>query len=652
MFKNMKLGTQLATAFSSILAILIVVSLVSFNGLNQGFTNFKDYRGLARDTNLAGRLQANMLMVRLNVLKYISSGSEKTLQDLSQRKKKMEEFLALSVQQIKNPKRAKNIAQSTQLFEQYKQGFDQVVSLIAQRHKVVNTLLNPAGLAMRQKTTELIEYARDNGETDTLYLAAKAQEALLLGRLFVIKYLVSNELADYERAITELETNLLPILNELESSRSSSVKIQLLKAIHGSHDSYVKAFRQVESIITERNDLINNTLNRIGPVLASKIEDVKLSVKAEQDELGPLAQSNSESALTLVTLFAITGLIVGVLLAMYITRVIRRPIGGEPVDIAKMAETIADGDLTAKFDNLENATGIYSSVANMSIKLRGLIGGIVDTGLGIVENAEQSSIISTQTSQAVQEQKDRTAQVAVSIREMSVSLQEVVEHATNSEAATEEAKKQAQYGKKIVDDTISSIENLSKQVENSVDVIQSLERKSNDIGSVVEVIQGISEQTNLLALNAAIEAARAGEQGRGFAVVADEVRGLAQRTRESTNEIQEMINVLQTGTAEAVTTMEASRSETQETVRRSMQTGAALDQILTSILAINDMNVQVAQAVREQSVVAEDINQNIVAIEVTSEQTSQGANNSAQASQSLVALATELRQSVEGFKLA
>ena len=282
MFKNLTLGRQLAFSFSAMLVILFVVSMVAVNGLSQGFTNFKDYRGLARDTNLAGRLQANMLMVRLNVLKYISDANPVTLNEYQERKGKMQSFLALSVKEIKNPMRADNIAQSVKLFTQYETGFDSVVSLIDQRNAIVNNKLNPAGLAMRQKMTELIQLAKDANNLEVLFLTAKAQEALLLGRLFVIKYLVSNQHSDFERAIKELEQNLVPILDQIKDISYDQKNQELLNQIYHNREQYDEAFKKVNQFIMQRNDLITNTLNRVGPMLAEKIEQVKLSVKAEK----------------------------------------------------------------------------------------------------------------------------------------------------------------------------------------------------------------------------------------------------------------------------------------------------------------------------------------------------------------------------------
>mgnify|MGYP000698779371 CR=1 FL=1 len=654
MFARASLNKQLMLSFGMVLILLAIISLVAFSGLNKGFSNFKDYRNLAKETNLAARLESSMLMVRLNVAKYLSQDASDTLASYQAQREVMEGFLKQSQQSIQQPTRAKNIADAATLFKQYDVGFEQVVYLIQERHTIVNERLTPAGLKMRQAMSQLIELIKKQENINSLYLAGIAQEQLSLGRLFVTKYLVTNQANEYEQALHELETNFIDSFNNLADTISMEQREQMrmLDETETYYIQYLNAFKHVKEIITQRNETVDNTLNTIGPMLATKVEDVKLSVKATQDALGPQAQANSENARNVVTIFSLCGVLGGLALSFYVTRIIRRPIGGEPNEIAKITETISNGDLTHQFNNLETATGIYSSVAHMSQRLHTLIGGIARTGAGLVKNAEQSSVISAHASRTIEEQKQRTSDVARAVKEMSNSLDHVVEHATNSASAAREAQSHAQSGKGIVDNTLSSIETLASQVDNSMAVIKTLEKNSTEIGSVIEVIQGISEQTNLLALNAAIEAARAGEQGRGFAVVADEVRGLAQRTRESTNEIQEMINVLQQGTSEAVKEMERSRDEAQSTVEQSVQTGSALDQIMDSIVSINDMNVQVAASVEEQSVIATEISQNLVIIEQAAEDTSSGAIESAQASKSLSNLADELQGMVGGFKLS
>ena len=655
MYQNLKLSVQLNVAFAAILILLSIVSVVAYNGLESGYNNFNNYRALARDTNLAGRLQANMLQVRLNALKYLKISTAEILNEYHERFEKMEVFFEAAGNEIKNPHRAQNIKESNSLVREYKIGFEEVVKLIEHRNKIVTSDLNPSGVNMRKKISELREYANKNAMESAHYQIAKVSETVLLGRLYVVKYLVTNSEDDYKRARSELIDNLRSDRRILNSIFTMGEGKKILNEFDDLYKKYIQTIDEVHNTINNRNNIINNTLNRVGPIVADKIEQVKLSVKNEQDELGPQAQSMAENtaktSISIVTYTSLISLIVGIILAWQLTKMIKNPIGGEPKDIANITQNVTKGDLTYQFSDISKSTGIYLAVAEMTIKLRGLIGEIVETGDDIATNAQQAKTISHHTSKVAEEQKERTTQVATAIKEMSYSIQSVVTNASESAKATQDAKIKAENGKTIVDNTIMSIQNLTEGVEQSVDVIQSLEKNSIEIDSVVEVIQGISEQTNLLALNAAIEAARAGEQGRGFAVVADEVRGLAQRTKESTNEIQKMIQILQSGTSEAVKVMNESQVKARDTATQAEITGDAFESILETIIHIYDMNTQVASAVEQQAVVAEEINNNITAINDSAEITANQANQSSDASQSLANSAKNLQDIVGEFKI-
>ncbi|WP_373562106.1 methyl-accepting chemotaxis protein [Pseudomonas sp. ICMP 8385] len=246
-------------------------------------------------------------------------------------------------------------------------------------------------------------------------------------------------------------------------------------------------------------------------------------------------------------------------------------------------------------------------------------------------------------------QQSQTDQVATAIQEMAASVAQVASHAQQASKAADQAGSETREGHQRVDESRDAVLRLSQELDRATSVIHQLESHSGDISSVLEVIRAIAEQTNLLALNAAIEAARAGEQGRGFAVVADEVRGLAQRTQQSTNEIQRMISTLQGGARDAVMVMEQSSQHVEASVEHAQRAASALDGISQRVNQITAMSVQIATAVEEQSAVSEDINRNIVGIRDAGEATVSAGRQSQLSSGDVAALAEDLRRLAEEF---
>ena len=314
---------------------------------------------------------------------------------------------------------------------------------------------------------------------------------------------------------------------------------------------------------------------------------------------------------------------------------------------------IANGDFTTEVQVHSNDE--IGELAKNAIKLRDSLGVMVNEIMSVVNqlgsSAKELSNVAQDTKRGVQQQHNETDQVATAINEMTATVQEVSNHATQAASAATEADNQAQTGKKVVSSAVSAISSLAHEVETSSGVIRELEHNSQEIGSVLDVIRGIAEQTNLLALNAAIEAARAGEQGRGFAVVADEVRNLAKRTQEATQEIQTMIERLQTGANNAVTVMESSQSKAQETAGQAEEAGEVLNAIVSAIGLINDMNTQIASAAEEQAAVSEEINKNVNSISAISNTSADNMEKTARESDNVSKLSGSLQELVSKFKV-
>lgn len=343
--------------------------------------------------------------------------------------------------------------------------------------------------------------------------------------------------------------------------------------------------------------------------------------------------------------------VVGALVGWIFTGLIVRPIQNTVDAVRDIAE--GEGDLTRRLDaRSKDELGELAGWFNRFLdKMQGVVGELNSVTQNLSVSAEQLSRVSEETRDGISNQQGQTEQAATATNQMAATVQEVAKNAESAANSAMQARNEATQGKGTVDESITTIRNLSATVEQAAGVIGKLEQDSVEIGGVLDVIRNIAEQTNLLALNAAIEAARAGEQGRGFAVVADEVRTLASRTQQSTQEIQEMIERLQTASKEAVKAMDETNSQARKGTDFAIKTGEVLESITTAINQISDMNTQIASAAEEQSVVAEEINRNVVGINQIGEKTANGAQQTASASEGLNSLAGQLQRIVGQFKI-
>lgn len=321
--------------------------------------------------------------------------------------------------------------------------------------------------------------------------------------------------------------------------------------------------------------------------------------------------------------------------------------------LGRVMDKVAAGDLTAHFSvQSRDELGELGTAFNQTVQcIHSLLGQVNSTVVDVEGQAARVERISAQSSQAVDQQRTQIEQVATAMNEMSVTSQEVANSAAAAVSNAQNVNDETVTGRARVEQQVSSIQKLAQEIDSSVLVINQLAANSKSIGQVLAVIKSIAEQTNLLALNAAIEAARAGEQGRGFAVVADEVRNLARRTQQSTAEIEQMIDQLHSGVSSAVKAMSSSHAMADETVAQSADVQSALENILAAVGMIVDQIQQIAAAAEQQTAVAHDIDQNIVQINQTGELTAQGADETAQASQDMSVQVEQLKTLISAFKM-
>ena len=343
------------------------------------------------------------------------------------------------------------------------------------------------------------------------------------------------------------------------------------------------------------------------------------------------------------------GLLAAGVLGWWLVGAIRRPL----FEMRDVLGKLNSGDLThqVSYESDDEFGQMANDLNNAVSTQRQMISHVLNTVEQLATAGEELSAVTDQTTRTVSEQRSQTEQVATAMNEMTATVQEVAGNITQTADAAHEADAETQEGATVVQEAVEKINTLAQQIETSAQTIAEVEKNSEAISAVLDVIRGIAEQTNLLALNAAIEAARAGEQGRGFAVVADEVRTLAGRTQQSTEEINEMIEKLQSGSRRAVEVMEQSREQSQSAVEYAARSGDALRTISDAVQKISQMSAQIASAAEEQRAVSEEINRNIVHINDLAEQTASGAEETATASQDLSRMASDLQGLVMQFKV-
>ena len=330
---------------------------------------------------------------------------------------------------------------------------------------------------------------------------------------------------------------------------------------------------------------------------------------------------------------------------------IRNPLA-QMNDVMRHVSEKSDLTREVKLRGNNELTAIADSFNQMLVTVRQLIGQITGASIQVATAAEELSAVSLQAKNGIQQQNIELEQVSTAMNEMVSTAQNIAMNAEQADQMARDATAQATSGNAVVGDAVGSTQRLVVEVAQVADRIRVLETESNGIGSIVDVIRGIAEQTNLLALNAAIEAARAGEQGRGFAVVADEVRTLAQRTQTSTSEIQSAIERLQRGTRDMVDAVNNSKQQAERTGELAAEAGNALKVITQAVESITEMNIQIASASEEQSSVNEEINRSLVAIKDSASETNAGAEQITQSSHELAQLAQQLQSLVGRFRIA
>lgn len=494
----------------------------------------------------------------------------------------------------------------------------------------------------------------DSGKANLRAAAKKAAALVGEGTVTAVDALAMQNLASLATASKELDSLSGSIANKLSELKAGDAEADVLEqlaeyqALISGPKSLAQTYRsQMTSAEAARTgvEASEGRLNESLQALQAELE----KVNAFKEQAKASANAAIASATGIMVLVSILACVVAGVVAVRVTRSIKQPLH----ETVNVIDQLARGDLTARVnvDKEDEFGQLAESVNRLTGQLRSMLQNIANTAQSLTQSAESTSGISRTTHAAIRHQREQTERVVLSMSEMTTTVHDVAQSAAQTLSQVSQANAETSAGRQVVMHSIEAINRLAGEVQSSVGVINNLQENSAQIGSVLDVIRGIAEQTNLLALNAAIEAARAGEQGRGFAVVADEVRTLASRTQKSTQEIQQMIERLQKGAQDAVQVMARSQREAELSVAQTAKAGESLERITQSMGVINDMSMHIASAAEQQTAVSREINSNMGSIASATEQTAAGAQQTLSSSQELAQFADALQKLVQQFRI-
>lgn len=668
---KLKIRHKVWGGFGLILAILVVVAMILLTNLSAVDGKIKGVIEDRQPTVIASLSLAKDLNEAASQLGFYAMSKEKTHLDQYERviTSVSRQLTALKNNPVirsskKDRQLVATIEQQVEKFKSYKQRFvelvnDDIKNLVAAEY--ASHTLNPISQQVLQQASAMIQTESNEESNDArkkllidfdayrynwLNIMTQMRSYIVLGADVTYKQ-INDYIAVTRDILKRIQAQGDLLTLDEEDSVDNIAKLS---------DQFITHVADVKKIYDSGKWRMDAYLVRteVGPLLADIT--AKLNQLVDGQSKGIVQTSNQllaqvKETSSTITMLILIGIFIGVSAAWVIARMITQRMTVAIDAMHDIAE--GDGDLTRRLDDSgsDEIAQLASGFNMFAGKIQNLVGRVTGFTSQLASAASEMSAITEETSRGAQNQQGETEQVVSAIDELMISVQDVARNASEAASSAAHADDETIKGQKEVASTVNSINALAHEVERAATVIHKLGDDSQNIGKVLDVIKGIAEQTNLLALNAAIEAARAGEQGRGFAVVADEVRTLASRTQQSTQEIQHMIESLQAGSDDAVHAMEGSRNMAQSSVEQAARAGASLEVIAGAVNTISTMNIQIASAAEQQAAVSSGINSSIHSISKVCDQTADGARQTAHSGEELARLAVELQSLLGQFRI-
>ncbi|MCF7493893.1 methyl-accepting chemotaxis protein [Vibrio sp. L5-1] len=620
--RHLSIAFKIKLGYAICLLFFVISGFVSYKGIQTLSNGFSQYSELSQKATLSGNIQVHFLQMRLASERYLESLDEQYETNYQSSKLAIDELLNNLIQ---TTTKTDSLA-SLQLVQDSVAAFDTAYGSMKQSQLLIDQLVNIELVkretnALKAAQSLLYESYNNNDPNASLY-AGMLMENFLAAKITVLSYSNNNDLKTYESGKDIFEYALPGIEGDIESLKSSPYQSELIEDFSNQREAYAKGFEQVHQQMIE-NTQRTATLASIGDSLAIAVADAQSILEQQKQALTPELQASEKRSIQIIFLLTGVALIIGMTSAVLVTRSITKGLA----QVKQITNELSQGNLNVEV-NIESKNEIGELLTNMEItieSLRDIVGQVNRSSVRIGEMSESLNQVTNNSSTNATQLNNEMINISSAVDQLASSTSEIAASANHASQVANQATENVAMGLKEVDKTLHEIGSADESMQVSSQKVTDLHKESMNIGAILEVIKGVSEQTNLLALNAAIEAARAGEQGRGFAVVADEVRTLAKRTQDSASQIDELITSLQRGAKDALESIKESHSTVSDASTQAQQASQNLHVINQHIQDLNQANSQIAVSVDEQDCLTKSLGEN-----------AQGANTIAQSNQESV----------------